>query len=172
MEQKSTSQMGTRRKMGPKGLGLILVIAGTLAFYFFSLPDLKMAQESADWPETTGTITRSETVRVEHGTGSDRKISYRADINYSYQVDGKSFSSTKIGVTSGTSYTFRMAGRICAKYPNGMEVNVFYRPEDPAFAVLKQGVQPSEILVAGSLLLFVLLGLLILFNIIKAAPKK
>jgi len=158
--------------MSPKLLGLILVIAGTSAFYFFSLPDLKMAQESAAWPGTNGTITRSETVRVERGTGSDRKVSYRADVQYTYQIDGKSFSSSGIGITSGTAYPYRMAGRICSKYPKGMSVEVYYRPGEPAVSVLKPGVQLSEILVAGSLLFFVLLGFLILFNIIKATPQK
>ncbi|MDX2431851.1 MAG: DUF3592 domain-containing protein [Bacteroides sp.] len=158
--------------MNPKLLGLILVIAGTLAFYFFSLPDLQMAQESAAWPKTRGIITRSETERVESGSGSDRKVSYRADVQYAYKIEGKSYSSTKIGITSGTSYPYRMADRICSKYQKGTPVEVFYQPGDPSVSVLKPGVQFSEILVAGSLLFFALLGFLILFNIIKASPDK
>ncbi len=165
-------QKGTRRQIRPKILGLVLVVAGGLAFYFISLPDLKLAQESEDWPVTRGTVTSAELVRVESGRSTDRKVTYRPEVKYTYQIEGKVFSASNIVVTTGTSYSYRIAGRILSEYPQGTVVDVYYRPEDPAFAILKPGIRISEVLVAGFMLLFVILGLLILFNILKASPQK
>ncbi len=172
MEPGSVMENRAHRKKSPKLMGLVFLLAGGLLFYFISLPDLKIAQESKGWPVTTGTINSSELVRVESGNHSDRKITYRPDVQFSYQVDGKAYNASNIGTSSGSSYNYRMAERIQMRYPVGNVVDVYYRVEDPAFAILQPGIRMSDILVAGSLLLFAVLGLLFLFNIIKASPKK
>jgi len=158
--------------MNPKLLGLILALAGSLVFYFISLPDLKTAQDSKGWPDTRGQIIHAEMQRVETGTGSDRSISYRPDIRYSYQVEGREYQSSRIGVTTGTSYSYRIAQKILRKYPKDLEVDVYYKPGEPSYAILNTGVRASEILLAASMLFFVMLGLLILFNVIKATPVR
>lgn len=148
------------------------MLVGTLAFYYLSLPDLKMAQESAGWPKVRGTIIQSDIRRVETGHGTDKSVSYRPEVRYSYSVEGREYQGMKIHVTEGSSYSHRIAENIHSRYPVGAEVEVSYRPEEQTYALLEPGVRASEILVAAFMLLFVLLGLLILLGMIKPIQKK
>jgi hypothetical protein len=133
-------------------------------FYFFGLPPLKYAYESKSWPTTSGTITKSEV----DSWMKDGESRYGAVIKYTYQVEGKQYDSYKIGVSASSSNNNMSAAKdLVQEYPVGKTVDVFYDPEVPDSAALKPGVRAGDIAIAGGMLLFSILGLLVLFRIIK-----
>ena len=157
-------QTNKSRNSNPKMFGFIFALIGALIFYFFGLPPLKYGWESKSWPKTSGTITRSEV----NSWTKDGKSQYDARINYSYEVDGKKYNSTKIyssGSYSGGNIT--KAKKLVDEFPVGNTVDVFYDPEVPESAALKPGVSGNNILMAVFPLIFLLIGLAILTGMLK-----
>ncbi len=168
MEQKITQPVKKRRKSSPVTFGLISVLVGASIFYFFGLPSLKYAIESKSWPSTKCTITKSEV----DSWIKDGNRQYGALIYYSYQVEGKKYSSSKIVVNgSSSSSSTSTAKNLVAKYPVGKTLDTFYDPEVPDLAVLIPGPRFGDIALAGFPLLLCIIGLLVLFKIIKPKPS-
>lgn len=168
MDQKVTQPVKKRRNSSPVTFGLISVLVGASIFYFFGLPSLKYAIESKSWPSTSCTITKSEVDNWK----KDGKTQYGALIYYSYRVEGKKYSSSKIVVNgSSSSSNMSAAKKLVAKYPVGKTVDAFYDPEVPDLAVLIPGPRFGDIALAGFPLLLLIIGLLVLFKIIKPKPS-
>jgi len=144
--------------------GIIFTLVGALTFYFFGWPPLKYAYESESWPMTSGIVIKSEV----DSWMKDGKTQYGAVIKYSYQVDGKEYFAYGIGVNnSSANINMSAAKALVQEYPVGKTVDVYYDPELPDAAALKPGVRAGDIAIAGGMLLFAILGLLVLFRIIK-----
>lgn len=158
-------QTGTRpRQANSTVFGIIFTLVGVLTFYFFGWPTLKYAYDSKSWPRTDGMITKSEV----DSWMKDGKSQYSAVINYSYQVDGQKYSSAKITVSGSVSNSsMSRAKEVVQQYPLGKTLDVFYDPEVPDSAALKPGVRGGDIAQGGAMLLFAIVGLLVLFRIIK-----
>jgi len=164
MDQGVTQAEKRPRKSNATFFGIIFTIAGGLMFYFFGLPPLKYAFESGSWPMTSGTITKSE---VESWM-KDGKSQYAAVIKYRYQLEGKEYFSYNIGVNNSSGNNNMSAAKeIVQDYPVGKVVDVFYDPELPDSAALIPGVRAGDVALAGGMLLFAIIGLLVLFRIIK-----
>lgn len=164
MEQNITPPVKKPRSSGQYSLGLVFAIVGAVIFYFWGWPPLKYAYESKSWPSATGTIIKSEV----DSWMKDGKSQYEARINYSYEINGKKYNSTKIstsGSYSGSNMT--KAKEFVAAYPNGKTVDVFYDPEVPDSAALIPGPRLSDFALAGVPLIFLVIGLLVLFKAIK-----
>jgi len=164
MDEKIKQPVTRKRKSNATSLGIIFTLAGALIFYFWGWPPLKYAHESKSWPKTSGTITQSE---VDSWT-KDGRSQYDARINYSYEVDGKKYNSTKIntsGSYSGGNIT--KAKEFVDEFPAGKTVEVFYDPDVPDSAALKPGISGNDILMAAVPLIFFIMGLTVLTGIIK-----
>jgi len=82
---------------------------------------------------TTGVITRSEVSKGRHSTEG-------SDITYSYNVDGRHFSSTRRCGGLITNASRESGGGIFAReHPVGSEIAVHYDSSDPAFSLLEPG---------------------------------
>ena len=158
-------QKGLRPRQANASLfGIIFTLVGALMFYFFGLPPLKYAYESKSWPSTSGTITKSE---VDTWL-KDGKSQYAAVIKYNYEVEGKQYEAYNIGVNNSSSNSNMSAAKDrVQEYPVGKTVDVFYDPELPDSAALLPGVRAGDMAIAGGMLLFAIIGLLVLFRIIK-----
>lgn len=144
--------------------GIIFTLVGALSFYLFGWPTLKYAYESKSWPSTSGIVTKSEV----DTWMKDGKTQYGAVIKYTYQLEGKEYISYNIGVNnSSANNNMSAAKELVQEYPVGKTVDVFYDPELPEAAALKPGVRAGDIAIAGGMLLFAIIGLLVLFRIIK-----
>lgn len=157
-------QTNKSRNSNPKMFGLIFALIGAVILYFWGWTPLKYAYESKNWPKTSGTITRSEV----DSWMKDGKSQYDARINYSYEVDGKKYNSTKVfssGSYSGGNVT--KAKELVDEFPAGKTVEVFYDPEIPDSAALKPGVSGNDILMAAFPLLFLILGVAVLTGLLK-----
>ena len=164
MDQGVTQSEKIPRKSNATFFGIIFTLAGGLLFYFFGLPSLKYAYESKSWPMTSGTITKSEV----DSWMKDGKTQYGAVIKYTYQLEGKEHISYTIGVNSSSSNSNMSAvKKLVQEYPVGKTVDVFYDPELPDSAALIPGVRAGDVALAGGMLLFAVIGLLVLFRIIK-----
>lgn len=157
-------QTNKSRNSNSRMLGVIFTLVGALVFYFWGWPPLKYAYESKSWPVTSGTITHAEV----DSWMKDGKSQYDARINYSYEVEGKKYNSTKLntsGSYSGSNMT--KAKELVDEFPAGKTVDVFYDPEVPDSAALKPGISGNDILLAALPLLFLIIGLAVLTGILK-----
>ncbi len=87
----------------------------------------------SSYRQTTGTILSSYVWQrnTRHGER------YHAEISYRYQVDGKSFWNNKISFVKTGDRDRVLAQNSIDKYPKYKRVTVYYRPENPASAILE-----------------------------------
>ena len=159
------------RKTGnanPITMGIILAIIGGAIFIFFALPPLQYAATSKNWPSVPGTITKSE-VQVFKRDGNTH---YQPDIAYSYTVDGRKYSASKITVGDGSlDNNVTKAKRLQAEYPVDKEVDVYYDPDLPESAVLQPGTKSGDLMLAGISAIFFFVGLLAVYQGVKAKRR-
>ena len=147
-------------------LGIIFFSIGAGFIYFKAWPDYQKGKKSMNWPRVTGTVLHSEVVRSRSAStgrkrGGGDKISYRADISYSYIVDGHQFQSSQIYMGSaGVSTGSKEAYQYINKYPVGKTVTVYYSPQDKSNTVLEPGVNKSHYIFLGFGVVFAFVGLM------------
>jgi hypothetical protein len=116
-------------------LALVLLSFGVLLLLYLWYETAE-ALASRQWPQTTGAVVRSE-VRIEkNGEGPD---SYYPDIEYSFQVKGREFTSTRIRYGSWTA-TRNEAESFVERFPVGATVGVRFSPHAPDRSVLIPGI--------------------------------
>jgi len=160
----------TRRpgNANPVTMGIIFAVIGGAIFIFFALPPLQYAVKSKSWPAVPGTITRSE-VKIWKRDGNTH---YEPDIAYSYSVEGKKYTSSKITVGDGSlDNNVSKAKRLQAEYPPDKEVDVYYDPDLPESAVLQPGTKSGDLILAGISVLFFLIGLFAVYQGLKAKRR-
>lgn len=117
--------------LGFVGLGLWMFI------YYSSR--IWLAQDSRNWPATTGQIISS--TLCEH---RDKGIRYFPCVKYSYTVGERPFEGNVIIWGHQNPLTRGEAEAIRQTYFSGREVTVFYRPNAPETACLEPGIIPWE----------------------------
>ena len=160
---------------------MAVILGGWFWIWRFAFPMVADAYESLEWPAVTGTITKSElnsfvvdgassTIRRRGGAPSYRTV-YRADISYSYSVEGREYSASVI--------SFAVAGEdlsrgYVSEYSPGKVVSVYYKPANPQVAVLIPGptwASFTHVFTGGGLSLFGLV-LYILLSPARAARRR
>ncbi len=104
------------------------------------------AQQSLQWPTATGRIVRSGVDVSVHRERShdinrrDRETrSYSAEIEYEFEVDGRTVKGARIAVISDQFGSKSWAKATVQKFPVGTEVKVSYNPAKPEQCVLEPG---------------------------------
>jgi len=117
----------------------------------------------AAWVRTSGTIVTSETETYTNSTGSTScsgRRMYNALIEFSYQVDGQEYRSTKgatdlVNVTVGNARA--KSEEDVARYPVGMTVDVYYDAKNPTQASLEPreeiALTGNHTLIVGAILI-------------------
>lgn len=104
----------------------------------------------ADYDSSTvGTILHS---KMRNG----KPFSKRYDINYSYVVEGKYYTSRQVNLSANERDA---ASTLLSKYPTGKEVTVYYDSARPMFAVLEL-TKPDLFSIWGSFFTAVVFGVL------------
>ena len=123
-------------------LAIVLVVA--LLFLaarciYTALTSLLHVLFSRRWLMVKGQITGC-TVRTWRTTyGSGRPLYYTPEVTYQYSVRGQEHRADNLTfVSRHRGYTKLEAQEISTRYPIGTDVEVFYRPSEPAFAVLER----------------------------------
>jgi len=154
------------KKLGPKGavlFGLAFAASG-LVLVIVGIVKLVQADASSSWPTVKGKIASCEvTKRGSKGRGrrgrKNRGTSkYYAAVVYEYSVDGKQHTGDRIsfGTVGGTR---TKAEEDAKRYAEGSPVDVYYKPDDPAQAVLEPGQKASIYTFPGVGLFFTLIGI-------------
>lgn len=152
-------------KANPVILGIIFAVVGGAIFFVFALPPLQYAASSKSWPTVQGVITRSD-IDV---WNRDGKTHYQPDIAYTYYLDDKQYSSSKINAGEAPmDNNVNSAKKIQSKYPAGKEVTVWYDPELPASSALEPGIKTGDILLASIAAIFFLVGIFPFYKGLKA----
>lgn len=126
-------------------VGVLLIIG--LAFGAIGGRQIVTGIASRSWPSVEGTVTNTtvdvDTTRSRRSNSNRRRTttSYFAVVEYSYTVNGRTFTSDRISAGEpqhGTSNR-AAADSFLTRYPKGGGVSVYYDPRDPASAVLQKG---------------------------------
>lgn len=124
---------------------LLILNAVFLGVIFFMRR--KMAAVS-QWPSTMGTVNASYLERRSSSEGGSTNYPV---VQYSYQIGGQAYQSTKLA--PGPEVGGTGAGKVVARYPEGAQVMVFYNPQNPSDTVLERKA-PAQWLMWFLLILF------------------
>ena len=116
------------------------VIIGILIIYslYFSISTIiahSRANESLNWPSVVGVVTKKNFRRFKSSKSNNI---YITEIEYRYNVDNESYISDRVNVHGTKSYRSPEEARVFLnKFPQeGQKIDVFYNPEDLAFAIV------------------------------------
>lgn len=104
----------------------VLIVAGGLVVIFGELSAARTLEKMKAWPETSGEVLSFELSRSYLGD-------FFAGIRYRYRVDGVDYTGDTI--RPGGRMTFRskrLARELEGRYRSGLEVPVYYNPDNPA----------------------------------------
>jgi hypothetical protein len=113
----------------------LLLFASPFGF-FNAFQHYRSIIKTNDWPQTEGSIVKSEVKIVK-----DAGTSYLPDIHYTYKVDGKDYVSDQL--IFGKSVQFgklSLAEDYCKTYPINSNHKIFYNPLKPDESILESGV--------------------------------
>ncbi len=110
-----------------------------------ALPLLLKARRSAGWPRVPATVLEAQVLQRGANATAPR-------IRYAYPVNGRRHTGERVAVGGSWSTTGHGAARLVAQHPAGATVQVAVDPQQPAYALLKPGLQPQHLLLATPLL--------------------
>jgi hypothetical protein len=117
-------------------LGLLLATAGGLLSYG-GYHSMLFGERSETWPSAPGVIVHSELrEHVRERFLSRDKVSYQAVIEYTYEVEGETYTGRQI--SAGGGHPKLSAKELVEWFPVGRRVKVYYDP-DSEDAVLFPG---------------------------------
>lgn len=112
------------------------------------------------WPLTDGRIVSSRTFLQDASLGKpgNARIA-RADVRYTYEVDGRWYESSNVSYARGIGGTRQVYDSSYAvTYPAGTRVRVAYNPARPSDAVIDASRDPYFTLALGALLVLSFVG--------------
>ena len=113
-------------------IGFVLLILNAVFLGIIFFMRRKMAVVS-QWPSTMGTVNSSYLERRFSSEGGSTNYPV---VQYSYQIGGQGYQSTKLA--PGPEVGGTGAGKVVERYPAGAQVMVFYNPQNPSEAVLER----------------------------------
>jgi len=121
-------------------VGILLLVPGGVAFTL-SVNQVWLGITSKNWPAAEGMVTRSliDLSAARAGASGPITHTYKANIRYQYEVNGKLYSGDKIFVTDYISKELAFEKKQEIEYPVGSSVIVYYDPDNPELSVLEPG---------------------------------
>ncbi len=157
--------MTSHKPMGWVGglvYGSIPAVVGYFIIAHVAMDAYQMGEASKSWPSTQGVITHATLASSRPSAG---KVSYSADIQFAYEVDGRQYQSNQIGVEAGPGATHSSdssnAQNMVNRYPTGKAVAVYYNPDKPSLGVLQPGVTSITWRIIGIGSAFIFFGALL-----------
>jgi hypothetical protein len=140
----------------------VFSLAASLGLFTWAWTAYRDGRRSLGWPSVPGRVTSSMVRRETTETESRLEWTYYPAVSYDYRVNGQAFNGTRIGVGGvvGTSRS-EDAEAVANRYAVGSNVDVYYDPAEPEYAVLVRGANVFGVWVtaaggAGSLIFGIL----------------
>ena len=114
----------------------LFFVVGAVVFYFFTARPLLGVLAARDWVPTHCTVISS---RVQSHRGKD-STTYRVDILYSYEFNGREHRSSRYHFMGGSSSGHKGKAEAVRQYPAGAERTCYVDPRHPGEAVLERGL--------------------------------
>lgn len=158
-----------KRKFNPLILLLLIGVIVTIIGVF----TLKNSLEAKKWPTTKGKITSSSVSEERKYDSSSKrhKTEYRANIRYSYNVNGRSYYNDRI-FFGAVNLSRSTAEKYTRKYPKGINVIVYYNPEKPEKSVLETSIGFRNLLTLIIGIAIMILGIFFLLKPSAFNPSK
>ena len=136
--RKSISSRGSRQLGAKAGVAFfaLFFVMGTVIFYFLTLRPLLGVLAARDWVPTPCTVVSS---RVQTHRGDD-STTYRIDILYSYEFDGREHRSNRYHFMGGSSSGYKGKAEAVRQYPAGAKRTCYVDARNPNEAVLERGL--------------------------------
>ena len=100
----------------------------------FMLYRQSVSKAALSWPSVQGKIKSSKI----HYDSSYSKADPTPWVEYTYDVDGKTYKSMNISPDGIVTNSQQLADDLMARYPKGAEVTVYYNPSNPSKACLEK----------------------------------
>src|SRR6267154_2322153 len=112
--------------IGLAAVAILLITRGTWG--------LRRLAEISSWPAVDATVIAQRLDEFPYGEGGP---SHRPKLAYSYTISGKTYHSSRLGITVDAFDIFssESAQTFLARFPPGSRVEVHVSPDNPAFAV-------------------------------------
>lgn len=107
---------------------------GSLVVGFFGA--IAKFRAARKWPCCMGVVLSSQVERYWSRIGGSHWLLYRPRVVYSYEVEGISYTTERIALAEINTSNEDAARRKAEAYCPGMNVNVWYDPQNPASATL------------------------------------
>lgn len=142
--------------------GVIFSFGVFLLLHFFYL--MITSTKTKKWIPVKGKILISNMDCIAY-IGEDADVSYKAKIEYQYDVNGKSYLSKKVfyGDYVGANMPYR-AKKVIKKYGKDGIVTVYYNPDNPKKSVLETGINLVIYKILFTSLCLILLSIVIMMN--------
>lgn len=126
-------------------IGAGLALAGS-AVIVGALREVRKAAATRRWSSTDGTVIES-TVEKEFDDGTY----YHLKLTYRYEVDGKSYVSSRLRAQPSSVWSWAWPARHTAsRYKVGSSVRVYYSAAEPHESVLERGISWSRLATLAS----------------------
>lgn len=144
-----------KKKLGPGGQTVlfgILTLSGAGLFWGTVVVPYRLMQSARTWTSIPCTVLQSEVVRHR---GSKGRVTWSAEILYSYEYGGQEYRSNRFGVLGGSSSDRQGMLDIVARYPRWSRSMCWVDPANPNQALLDRDWNVPFVLplFAGGLLL-------------------
>ncbi|MDT8391849.1 MAG: DUF3592 domain-containing protein [Lentisphaeria bacterium] len=149
---------------GKSGLftGIIFLVVGLVVATWGGMEILK-AKASQNWPTVDGRVTHSEVDQHRetstNNNSSRRETKYTANIHYTYDYEGASYTGKRVCFGGSRKGSSSMANQIVNRFPLGKTVEVYVDPAKPATACLEPGVTAMAYIPLGIGVIFAVVGL-------------
>jgi hypothetical protein len=122
----------------PTIIGIVFIAVGLLVA-FLAFRARSKAQSAQTWPMVPGHVVKSWV-----GTRRRKKgmTHYYIGVEYAYRVADKDYTARRISFTGAPMFNSQSTAQSTAnsKYPEGMNLNVYYNPQNHAEAILDKKV--------------------------------
>jgi hypothetical protein len=132
-----------------------ILIASGLFLLSWGVPLLYQAGDVRGWPAISGTLAQAELLEEQVHTETGVQIRYIPVLRYNYEVDGRQFAGSRLGIAPSDIGSPEEAAAFRYRYKPESTIRVYYDPYQPDQAFLDRSlpgyIYPSVI--AGAVLL-------------------
>lgn len=117
--------------------GSVIVSVLALVFLGIAVWLWRTGQVRRRWPSVRGTVIAGRIRRDVSGDGDDETVTYVPMVEYRYEINSRSYTSSGIGFVEAACGSSGRAEKVLARYPAGAVVEVHYNPAKPGEAFLE-----------------------------------